>query len=252
MTRQPLICPEPAVTPEVRSFPNVQRTQVWLDFDGTLTIGDFLDHLILRYSRNDSWRLIEERWRAGVIGSRECLEREFDLLDLTPEQLKSELDGVALDPGAGPLLNFLRRWVVPTTILSDGIDGFIRAILARHSVEPPTIRANDILHCGNRLRLRCPHACEGCESGSAHCKCGSSAKLAMPGRESVYVGDGRSDLCAARKAGTVFAKGALAAALAAEGRPFVPFTTLLDVLQELTLAWGDPVAHADGGKGPAQ
>lgn len=244
MTRQPLICPAPAAKPQASTFPPAQRTQVWLDFDGTLTVGDFLDHLIGRYSRNDSWRLIEERWRAGVIGSRECLEREFDLLDLSPNQLQSELEGVALDPGAVELLNYLQSWNVPTVVLSDGIDSFIRSILGRHGVgvglaiQPPTIRANQILHNGTRLALHCPYSRSGCESGSAHCKCGSSADLATPGRHSVYVGDGRSDLCASRKAGTVFAKGALAASLTAEGRPFLPFNTLHDVLDVLKASWG--------------
>lgn len=250
MTRPPLICPVPALPAHAATLPLAQRTQVWLDFDGTLTIGDFLDHLILRYSRNDSWRLIEERWRAGVIGSRECLKREFDLIDLSPDQLRAELDRVALDPGAIQLLTFLQLWEIPTVILSDGIDAFIRSILARHgvatgqTVEPPTIRANRIRHRSTRLALQCPHSRSSCESGAAHCKCGSSDDLAIPGRESIYVGDGRSDLCASRKAGTVFAKGALAAALQAEGRPFLPFYTLLDVVHTLKASWGEPVGQS--------
>ncbi len=248
MTRQPSTCPVPTPAPMSSPIPHAQRTQAWLDFDGTLTVGDFLDHLIGRYSRNDSWRLIEERWRTGVIGSRECLEREFDLLDLTSDQLRTELDAVALDPGAVPLLDFLHLWGVPTVILSDGIEAFIRSILARHGVgsgsqtPTPAIRANSIEHHGTRLALQCPHSRLTCESGSAHCKCGSSTDLSQEGRESIYIGDGRSDLCAARKAGTVFAKGALASVLAAEGRAFIPFNTLLDVVGTLRREWGEPAA----------
>ena len=67
------------------------------------------------------------------------------------------------------------------------------------------------------------------------------AALTRPGRDRhLYVGDGRSDLCPARRADLVFAKGALATALATEGVPFRPFDTLADVAATLAAGWGVP------------
>ncbi|MEK6703766.1 MAG: HAD-IB family phosphatase [Planctomycetota bacterium] len=219
------------------ALPRPECAQAWLDFDGTITRGDFLDLLISKYSRNDSWKLIEERWRLGLIGSAECLSLEFGLLDITPEQLAAELDAVQLDPGAIALFRLLREFGVPVSVLSDGIDSFIIAILNKAGVALPTIRANRITHAGHRLTLSCPHSSRTCESASAHCKCASKRDLGDKARTGIYVGDGRSDLCAARKASIVFAKGSLAQALASEGRAFVRFDTLLDVEATLRTAW---------------
>ena len=78
---------------------------------------------------------------------------------------------------------------------------------------------------------------------SNHCKCGSAEALHRPGRKTIYIGDGRSDLCAARKADVVFAKRALARCLTAEGRAFLPFDTLADVRGALAAAWEHPAAR---------
>jgi 2,3-diketo-5-methylthio-1-phosphopentane phosphatase len=234
------VCPPTTRATALHPIPAPERSQVWLDFDGTITRADLLDELILRYSRNDSWKLIEERWRSGQIGSRQCLEEEFALLQITPEQLSRELAGVRLDPGAAALIADLRTRHIPVAILSDGIDTFIRAILQSHGVAAPTIRANSIVQKDHSLTLRCPHHQSDCASKSAHCKCASARALASPDRISIYVGDGRSDLCASLNAEVVFAKGALAQSLSARQVPFRTFETLVDVHRTLQEAWDAP------------
>src|SRR2546423_5439290 len=81
-------------------IPRAEAAQVWIDFDGTLAGRDVLDDLIRRFSIDDSWKMIEERWQAGLIGSRQCLEQQLALLDLSNEELNGFLDSVPLDPGA--------------------------------------------------------------------------------------------------------------------------------------------------------
>ena len=219
------------------TLPDVGTAQVWLDFDGTITRRDVLDDLIVRYARDGSWKLIEERWQAGLIGSRQCLAEEFALLDVAPDDLWAFIDTVDLDPGATALLALLRKTKVPVAILSDGVDGFIGRVLARHGIRALAVRANAIRQRGRRLELSCPHQSASCESGAAHCKCASADALRQPGRRTIYIGDGRSDLCPARKADAVFAKGVLAATLTREGRDFFPFATLADVRDTLARRW---------------
>jgi 2-hydroxy-3-keto-5-methylthiopentenyl-1-phosphate phosphatase len=235
--------PVAAIPVGAPAVPPAGRTQVWLDFDGTMTTSDLLDELVAGFSRNDSWKIIEERWRAGLIGSRDCLEQEFALLDISRRDLRTQLGRVALDPGAAALLALLERLAVPVVILSDGVESFIRAILRRSGVKAPAIRANGVEHAGGRLTLRPRHAGLNPPCRAAHCKCDSMCSLGRPGRRAVYVGDGLSDLCAARRADVVFAKGALAAALDREQRPFIQFSTLEDVRTTLLWGWAQPASQ---------
>ena len=219
------------------SLPLPTNAQVWIDFDGTISREDVLDELVSRFSCNDSWKLVEERWRAGLIGSEECLRSEFRLLRVESAELARFLDQIHLDPGLKPLLDILAHYSVPVAILSDGIEAFIRRILNRHGLGHLTIRANRVRQHGDRLQFICPHRNAQCAAAAAHCKCNSAKLLAQPHRRSIYIGDGRSDLCPARQADTVFAKGALARSLSAEHVPYIPYSGLTDVTMALSNAW---------------
>ncbi len=217
--------------------PPAGAAQVWIDFDGTITQRDVLDDLIQKYAVSDAWKLIEERWQAGIIGSRDCLREEFNLIRINKADLAQFLQTIAVDPGLMHLLDTLRKHRVPVAVLSDGIDHFISAVLSRNGVSDIPIRSNTLLHRGDRLSLRCPHASSACSCAAAHCKCASAQELLQIGRKTIYIGDGRSDLCPSRKATAVFAKGALAQALTREAIPFTPFITLNDVADTLEAAW---------------
>src|SRR5438034_925560 len=59
---------------------DLAAASVFLDFDGTMTVVDSGVHLLERLSGDNSWLAIDELYGAGAIGSRECLEREWELL----------------------------------------------------------------------------------------------------------------------------------------------------------------------------
>lgn len=218
-------------------LPPPQDAEVWLDFDGTLTTSDVVDSVIREYCADDQWRQIEEAWQAGRIGSRACLAGQFELVQAGEDQLAEFVAGMSLDPGTTSLLALLRRHGVRATIVSDGIDWFIERIFRAHRLQPPPIRSNSLRRQGDSWRLVCPHLSPSCSVAAAHCKCASIERLATKGRARIYIGDGRSDLCAARKADVRFAKGVLAAQLKGEELSFIPYQTLHDVCQALGAAW---------------
>jgi 2,3-diketo-5-methylthio-1-phosphopentane phosphatase len=220
------------------AIPRPELAQVWLDFDGTITRGDLVDDLLVRFAIDDSWQTVERLWHAGEIGSRQCLERQFAVVSVNDAELDAFLETVELDPGLLRLLELLDLFAVPRAVVSDGVDIFIARILSRHGVILP-VRSNAIERTADRMELRCPLHRTDCESRGAHCKCASITTLSSGARQSIYVGDGRSDLCPARKMDCVFAKGALAEALGREGKPFIPFKTLLDVAGTLERHWTD-------------
>ncbi len=214
-----------------------EYSQVWIDFDGTISQRDVLDDLILRYAKNESWRLIEERWAAGVIGSHECLRQEFALLRVSSQELEDFVRTVPIDPGFAPLVKLLHTLNVPMAILSDGIGRFINTILSQNGISGVPVLANSLVHRGEQLILKCHRSGKGCESRAAHCKCQSAERIGSRDKTTIYIGDGRSDLCPAAKADVVFAKGVLAKELAHRLIPFIAYRDLTDVVAALEGAW---------------
>ena len=220
------------------TFPEAGQCQVWIDFDGTITKKDTLDGLILKYSVDDSWKLIEKRWQAGLIGSRQCLEEEFALLKIPRAELHKFIENIEIDDGIFALLNIIKARSISVTIVSDGIDLFINQILANNGIRNITVRSNTVEYNEPYLKLVCPYSNADCEVSSAHCKCLSMDTLGAAGKKSIYIGDGLSDLCAAKRSDFVFAKGVLAKNLAAKGKLFFEFKSLAQIADFIGERWG--------------
>lgn len=219
------------------SIPLPDASQVYLDFDGTITKQDVLDELVRRFAVNESWKAVEEQWQAGLIGSYDCLKQQLSLVRISPPELREFLDNIGIDPGFDELLSTLQQHDIPCAILSDGIDLFIRHVLSRAKEFDLSVRANSLNQLHAEPELQCRYRSAECESAAAHCKCASADQLKIEPRKTIYVGDGRSDLCPARKAHLVFAKNNLARLLEREQLPFIPFETLTDVARTLACVW---------------
>lgn len=219
--------------------PPAAQTDILIDFDGTITRTDVIDALLRTYAIDDSWLEVEEQWQRGEIGSLECLRREFDLIRIDAPTLQQFLDEIPIDPGAERLFSLARENGVPMTILSDGVDWFIRRILGRLNLGTSPLAANTVEQTQDRLGFTAPHHDVTCSVRAAHCKCASAARCGDSGvlRKHIYIGDGRSDLCAASRCEIVFAKGALAAGLTEAGKPFRHWESLHDVADVLSAAW---------------
>ena len=72
-------------------------TTVFLDFDGTITQHDSCVHLTNRTAEN-LWRTVEDQYVSGAIGSRECLQRQWDIPNREEQELRSIVREVPLDP----------------------------------------------------------------------------------------------------------------------------------------------------------
>lgn len=195
--------------------------QVFVDFDGTISVGDTTDLILERFA-DPSWRTIEADWVAGRIGSRECLARQIDLVRASPKVLDAFARNSAIDPHFAGFAALCAAYRLPLTVVSDGLDRIATAMLARAGLHPPIV-ANHLESMGDdRWRLGFPHAREDCRATAGHCKC--ATLTVAPGTLRVLVGDGRSDFCAATTADLVIAKGALALYCGNNRIPFEPFT----------------------------
>lgn len=217
------------------------RPVLFLDFDGTISRRDVVD-LILEAYADERWLALEEEWRAGLIGSRECLRVQMSLVRATPKQLDGLLEAAEIDDGLLALLETCRRNRIPAHVVSDGFDYCIGRILLRGARSPEASRLLRGLGVyashlepagGGRWQTDFPHPRRPCAHGCATCKPLLMRRLGRPGAVNVFVGDGLSDRYAAAAAPVVFAKHGLALYCAAQGIACATYETLADVAARL-------------------
>jgi 2-hydroxy-3-keto-5-methylthiopentenyl-1-phosphate phosphatase len=195
--------------------------RVFVDFDGTVSVGDTTDLILDRFA-DPAWRAIEAEWVAGRIGSRECLARQIDLIRASPADLDAFAREAAIDPHFAGFVALCGAYGLPVAVVSDGLDRIAATMLARAGLQIPVVANHLESLGGDRWRLGFPHARADCRATAGHCKCATIA--AAPATLHVLIGDGRSDFCAAAGAHLVIAKDSLAEHCARSAIAFEPFT----------------------------
>lgn len=205
---------------------------VYCDFDGTISVDDATDFVLSRLA-DPKWEAIERLWHDGEIGSSECMRRQISLIRATPAELDEVLDAIAIDPFFSSFVDFCAAHGAPVTIVSDGVDHFIKRILSKHGLDHLPIIANRLVVGGHggeaTYGLFSPYADQHCAATAGVCKCRS---LTTHGQR-IYVGDGRSDFCVSDKPELVFAKGQLATYCADRNIPFLGYRDFSDVVTSL-------------------
>ncbi len=208
--------------------------KILCDFDGTVSQADTTDAIFDRFA--PSWRSIEALWEAGEIGSAECMRRQIELMDASLPELDAALDELKIDPTFPAFAGFCNKAGIELVVVSDGVDYFIRRMLQRAGLGRLPIRANRLIHRGQRsYSLGHPHKVLGCQSGAGTCKCARAAAESA-GQFTVLIGDGRSDFCVSHKADAVFAKKSLLAYTKANRIPafeYADFAGVQAVLQTI-------------------
>ncbi|MSQ55323.1 MAG: phosphatase [Betaproteobacteria bacterium] len=207
------------------------------DFDGTISLEDVTDSLLVRFAR-PGWDALEFAWREGRIGSRECLAGQVALLDCSRGELDEHLAAMEIDPDFPAFVEALRVNGIPLQVVSDGLDYAIAALLARHGLQRLPVTANRLVQAGPRAwRLEFPHALADCRSASGNCKCAQAARAAaLPAGRVLLIGDGASDFCVADRAHLIFARRRLLEYCSDKGLAHLPaanFRQALDLLPGL-------------------
>jgi len=182
------------------------KCRVFVDFDGTIAPVDTTDLLLERFAE-PAWRDIEDDWKAGRIGSRECLVRQIDLVRASQAQMDAFVAGIGIDRNFPRFAALCRKLGHDMIVVSDGLDRTVGSVLARHKLALPYY-ANHLEWRGDdRWRLTFPHARSDCRALSGNCKCQFTEN--RPRELRIVVGDGRSDFCVAGRADLVLAKQSL-------------------------------------------
>lgn len=204
---------------------------LFLDFDGTISERDAIDAILEEFAE-PQWLAVEDEWKAGRIGSRECLRRQMALVHATREEVNALLDTMKVDRGFISLLKTCARHRVPVNIISDGFDYCIRRIIAsagpsvEHALRNVGIFSSHLKFEGGGWRVEFPYFAETCTHGCATCKPAVMRHLNRAGASSIFVGDGLSDRYAAESADFVFAKKKLAAYCREKSIAYVAYSEL--------------------------
>ncbi|MFN4985926.1 MAG: HAD-IB family phosphatase [Ignavibacteria bacterium] len=202
----------------------------FLDFDGTISQMDVGDEIIRAFG---SFEPLHSELLEGKMTVAQYYTRAVESFTpaATPEALTIYSIEQELDPGIGPLLRWLNATSIPTYIVSDGFDVYIRPLLSMiDGASQIPVYCNKLDWNGMAFTPLFPGASESCSCFCASCKRNAIISNIALEDTVVYVGDGRSDTCAVQYADIVFAKGTLAAFCTAEGIPFHHYRSLTDVL----------------------
>jgi len=217
---------------------------VFLDFDGTISRRDAIDAILEEYA-SPQWLAIEEEWRAGRIGSRQCLSAQMQLVRATQSELDALLDTIMVDEGFPLLLETCEAHHATAHIISDGFDYCIRRILARRDLASAAHRLDHMRICSSHLepvgdgggpsgwRVEFPFFPKPCAHGCATCKPAVMQWLNPAGAPTVFIGDGLSDRYAALHADLVFAKQNLATYCREQKVAYIAYDNLGEVAARL-------------------
>jgi HAD superfamily phosphoserine phosphatase-like hydrolase len=209
---------------------------VVMDFDGTITAADCLDVLFRRHL--ESYPLVLEAIRSGSVSHGEAVRRGIAGMHIPREQaLREFADAAALREGFAAFLRRLRAGSGRAAVISAGFREGIERVWRREGLPDVRLFAGELVERPPRdLRLELHPAFGDCDlCGPRACKGPIVDALREPGDHVVAFGDGRRDLCMARRADFVFARSALACACEREGIAYTQledFTAVLNTVLE--------------------
>jgi len=216
----------------------LQKPILFLDFDGTISRRDAVDAILETFA-DPKWLTFEAEWRAGRIGSRDCLRAQMALVRASRKQIDALLDEIGIDEGLVALLEMCAMQDIPAHIISDGFDYCIRRILSGASkrvaalLRGGRVCAGHLESRGHLWRTEFPFFRQTCGHGCATCKPALMRLLNKTNAPAIFVGDGLSDRYAVESADLVFAKDGLASYCTAHSIEYTPYQNLGDVAAHL-------------------
>ncbi len=223
-----------------RSSRPAPALEVVLDFDGTLVEPNVAILLVEEFAPNGHAvaHAIDAQLHAGRIGLREAWQRQVALLplDRLPEMARFARDHVPLRAGARDFLDLARRHGVPVTIVSGGLEFYIREVLEREGLSLPVRSDHLVVGPDGRGEVTHPYGHPTCRLCGI-CKAGI-VDGTSDGRRVVFVADGSTDRYGAEAADIVFARRRLLEYCRRVGIPCFPFEDFRPVTDQFS-RWFD-------------
>jgi 2-hydroxy-3-keto-5-methylthiopentenyl-1-phosphate phosphatase len=221
--------PSRSTRPDLPSLP----LHVVLDFDGTLVDPNVAIILVEEFAENgrEVAHEIDLLLHEGKIGLREAWQRQAAILpgDRLEEMTQFVRERVPLRKGAGDFLKLTARYAIPVTVVSGGLDFYIREVLQREGLDLPIRSDRLIVGSDGRVEVVHPYGHPTCRI------CGICKAAIVDGdarNRTVFVADGSTDRYGAEAADIVFARRRLLDYCRRAGIPCFPFEDFVPVTQQ--------------------
>ena len=219
------------------------RLLALLDYDGTMTTHE-CNELALQPFVGDRWWELEEEAYNDRMSHAEVFDRQIALIQAPRAELIRRLLEVAEPmPGLHDFFIGLQARGGEAAVVSAGIREAIEAFWRRLELPPVESFASELVGAGPDgagpdggppYHLEFSDALGDCpRCGPRSCKAAILHRLRRPGDVVLVFGDGPSDLCPAREADLVFARGHLAERCEQEGLAWRPLADFGAVLGEV-------------------
>ena len=181
-----------------------KKLHIYTDFDGTISIGDVGDKVFENFT-DSTWRMVLQEWYDGRIGSKEYYVRCSKIMKMTEQQLNDFCEKQEIDKFFENFESYCQTKNYPVTVLSDGMDNYIKRILFNYNMQHLKVYANRLVFLNeNKVEPVFPYYEKGCLK-CANCKGAHIEERRKDGEIIVYIGDGLSDLCALPESDIIFA-----------------------------------------------
>ncbi|MCI4372838.1 MAG: HAD-IB family phosphatase [Thermoplasmata archaeon] len=212
------------------------QLRVILDFDGTLVDPNVAIILVEEFAPNgrEVAHEIDILLHEGKIGLREAWRRQVALLsaDRMGEMIKFARHRVPLRKGAHEMLALLKQHQIPVTVVSGGLEFYIREVLEREGLDLPIQSDRLTVLPSGQMSVVHPFEHPTCRLCGI-CKAGIVDDRSS-GRRSVFIADGSTDRYGAESADIVFARRRLLEFCRRVGIPSFPFEDFEPVTAQLT------------------
>jgi len=203
------------------------------DFDGTI-IRNNLSVLIREHFAPDAWRAIETDYLEGRITVEESNRRQFALIKEPKERLQEfvryHIDVRQGFPEFTADCEAKGNYLV---IVSSGLDFYIEAVLSELGMSDTELYCGKTEFSGKGITVN--YADQNGNTIEHGFKISHMNWLKKRDNRIIYIGDGLSDLEAARNANYVFATGHLAVLLKEEHVSWSSFDDFLDIRNKLSI-----------------
>ncbi len=207
------------------------KTLLQCDFDGTLTQEDVSFLILDRFAEGD-WRSVLRDYQDGNIPVGEFNNRAFAMVKKDRATLEKLVkDEARLRPGLHELVEYCRSRDIVMTVVSNGLDFYIKTLLGHNGFGQIKIAAARTIFTPHGLDARY-YGHDGQELITEF-KASYTRKFIEEGYRVFYAGNGPSDVPASRLAAHTFATESLLEHYRRENLSHTPFNDLNDIVAGL-------------------